>query len=196
MAQQYRYPAGASVTISAIGDNGDPAPDSSIQVGGVDQNGDLQPLSTDTNGVLNVNLVSTDPDPFEVDVIHSVLPDGAATEATSLAISGKLPATLGQKTGANSLAVILASDQTLPLPAGASTSALQTAGNASLSALAARTAGSLTPIAFDEVDLTYVVAGNGIGQIATAVYKLATATVKTLTFSYDGSDRLSSVVAS
>lgn len=39
------------------------------------------------------------------------LPTGAATEATSLAISGKLPATLGQKAMANSLAIAIASDQ-------------------------------------------------------------------------------------
>lgn len=39
------------------------------------------------------------------------LPTGAATEATLSAISGKLPATLGQKTMSNSLAVVLASDQ-------------------------------------------------------------------------------------
>lgn len=38
------------------------------------------------------------------------LPSGAATEATLAAASGKLPATLGQKTKANSLAVVLASD--------------------------------------------------------------------------------------
>ena len=39
------------------------------------------------------------------------LPTGAATEATSLAISGKLPATLGQKAMVNSLAVTLSNDQ-------------------------------------------------------------------------------------
>lgn len=39
------------------------------------------------------------------------LPTGAATEATLAAVSGKLPATLGQKTMANSLAVAIASDQ-------------------------------------------------------------------------------------
>jgi hypothetical protein len=39
------------------------------------------------------------------------LPTGAATEATSLAISGKLPATLGQKAMVDSLAVTLANDQ-------------------------------------------------------------------------------------
>jgi hypothetical protein len=38
------------------------------------------------------------------------LPSGAATEATLAAMSAKLPATLGQKTKANSLAVVLSSD--------------------------------------------------------------------------------------
>lgn len=39
------------------------------------------------------------------------LPSGAATETTLSAVSGKLPATIGQKAGAASLAVVLASDQ-------------------------------------------------------------------------------------
>lgn len=39
------------------------------------------------------------------------LPTGAATETTLSAVSGKLPATLGQKAMANSLAVVIASDQ-------------------------------------------------------------------------------------
>lgn len=46
-----------------------------------------------------------------VTVSSSVLPTGAATEATLSAASGKLPATLGQKTMANSMAVVIASDQ-------------------------------------------------------------------------------------
>jgi hypothetical protein len=39
------------------------------------------------------------------------LPTGAATDSTISTMSGKLPATLGQKTMANSLAVVVASDQ-------------------------------------------------------------------------------------
>lgn len=39
------------------------------------------------------------------------LPNGAATETTLAALSAKYPTTLGQKTGANSLAVVVASDQ-------------------------------------------------------------------------------------
>lgn len=72
------------------------------------------------------------------------LPTGAATEATLSAASAKLPATIGQKSMAASLAVTIASDQgavpvsgtffqatqpvsaaALPLPVGASTSAKQ-----------------------------------------------------------------------
>lgn len=82
------------------------------------------------------------------------------------------------------------------LPTGGATAANQVLEIADLNALNARTAGSLTPVRFDEVDLTYVPSGPGTGQVQTAVYKLATVTVKTLTLSYDGSDRLSSVVAS
>lgn len=47
------------------------------------------------------------------------LPTGAATETTLAAASAKLPATLGQKTMANSLAVVMASDQSaIPVTQG------------------------------------------------------------------------------
>ena len=84
------------------------------------------------------------------------------------------------------------------LPVAVASSALPTgaATEATLATLNAKTAGNLVPTAFDEVALTYVPSGAGAGQIQTAVYKLATVTVKTLTMSYDGSDRLSGVVAS
>jgi len=50
------------------------------------------------------------------------LPTGAATEATLSAASGKLPATLGQKTMANSMAVVLSSDQSaIPVTMSAGT---------------------------------------------------------------------------
>lgn len=79
------------------------------------------------------------------------------------------------------------------LPSGASTAARQDTLN---NAVLARLTGSFVPAAYDEVVLTYIPSGAGVGQIGTAVYKLASATVKTLTLSYDGSDRLSGVVAS
>lgn len=62
--------------------------------------------------------------------------------------------------------------------------------------LNARLAGNLVPETFDYVALTYVAAGNGIGEIETVTYKTGGAggsTVATLTLAYDGSDRLSSV---
>jgi hypothetical protein len=46
-----------------------------------------------------------------VQVQSSVLPTGAATEATLAALSSKFPASIGQKVMAASLAVVLASDQ-------------------------------------------------------------------------------------
>ncbi len=126
MSQDYRYPNSAvsTVVLSSEGPNGDPAPADSIQVGGKDDSGDLQPLHVDAQGNL------------QVDVLTSPLPTNAATAtnqvlqlAQETAISGKLPATLGQKASAASLAVVIASDQSavpvsaasLPLPAGAST---------------------------------------------------------------------------
>lgn len=139
MSQQYRYPASsASVTIAASGVNGATAPVQSLQVGGQDGSGDLQPLSIDASGNLKVSASSLP------------LPTGAATEATLLnvdthvvAMSAKLPATLGQKAMAASLAVVIASDQSavpvsaasLPLPSGAATSAKQDTGNTSLSSI-------------------------------------------------------------
>jgi hypothetical protein len=65
-----------------------------------------------------------------------------------------------------------------------------------LSSINTKLAGSLVPTAYDQIDLTYYSSGNGIGQIQTAVYKLATVTVRTLTLTYDTSARISSVVAS
>jgi hypothetical protein len=49
---------------------------------------------------------------------------------------------------------------------------------------------------YDNIVLTYILAGNGTGQIGTVVYKLGVVTQATLTLSYDSSDRLSSVVKS
>lgn len=83
-------------------------------------------------------------------LVVNTIAGGAATEATLAAMSAKLPATLGQKTMANSLAVVVASDQsaipvsqsgtwnvnnisgTIALPTGAATAARQDTGNTSL----------------------------------------------------------------
>lgn len=49
---------------------------------------------------------------------------------------------------------------------------------------------------YDYVALTYVAAGNGAGEVETATYKSGGAggvTVATITITYDGSDRISTV---
>lgn len=197
MSQAYYYPS-PSLTLSAIGTNGAPIPTTSILIAGKNPSGNLKELQTDASGYLYITAIALP------------LPAGAATaakqdaqtallttiDASNSAINAKL-GSLGQKAMAGSAPVVIASDQSaipvsaasLPLPSGAATSANQ-------SIELARLSGSLVPTAYDEVDLTYVPSGAGVGQVATAVYKLASSTVKTLTMSYDGSDRLSSVVAS
>lgn len=53
--------------------------------------------------------------------------------------------------------------------------------------------------AYDYIALTYVPSGNGVGEIETVTYKTGGAsgtTLATLTLSYDGSNKLSSVTAS
>jgi hypothetical protein len=103
-------------------------------------------------------------------------------------------------TDAQTQRVVVANDQTLPisaaslpLPAGAATAALQTTGNSAITTLSAKTGASMVAVAHDEVVVTYVGSSN---RISTVTYKLATATVATLTFAYDGSDRLTGVVRS
>lgn len=83
----------------------------------------------------------------------------------------KLPSALGQATMANSLPVAIASNQS---PINVLT--------------------GVVPFQYDEMVITYVGAGNGIGQIYQVVYKLATATVATLTLTYDSNDKLVGVV--
>lgn len=56
--------------------------------------------------------------------------------------------------------------------------------------------GSLVPEQHDEIEITYIGAGPGTGEIGTVVYKFETVTVATLTLTYDGSNRLTGVVRS
>ncbi len=194
--QDIKWPA-ISVTASnpSIATNGQsPSATSSTLVAGQNPSGDQQPLQTDVGGAL---LVSIDPSatPFDVNLIQVA---GSAI-------------TLGQKTMASSLPVVLASDEVvpisaaaLPLPAGAATEAKQddqivqetaiAASAASIdtkqSTMLTRLSGSLVPTAYDEIQLGYTGA-----NLTSAIYKLAGSTVKTLTLSYTGAI-LDSVVAS
>lgn len=126
--------------------------------------------------------------------LSNIAAEDFSTETTLAAMSAKLPAALGAQNTAGSMAVNIASDQTvpvsaasLPLPTGAAT-------QATLASLLAKTGATPIVSAYDEVAITYVTVGNGIGEIQTVVWKLATATVKTATLSYDANDKLSGVV--
>ena len=113
------WPPGApvSVSIDAQGLNGATAPLYSLEVGGVDSTGKLQPLAVEA-GQLQVDCKQSGT--WDIDNITGTvsLPTGASTSAkqdtgnTSLAsIDGKLPASLGPKAKTGSLSVALASDQ-------------------------------------------------------------------------------------
>jgi hypothetical protein len=69
-----------------------------------------------TASALNATVVGTGT--FATQVTSSALPTGAATSALQTQISGQLPTTLGAKTTANSLAINIASDQTVPVTQG------------------------------------------------------------------------------
>lgn len=133
MSQNYTYPPGFATSVNpSVGLNGSSAPLSSTQVGAKNPSNDLVALLTDVSGNLLVNVGS------------SVLPTGGATAANQVTQISQFPATLGQKTSAGSLGVVIATDQsaipvsqsgtwninnisgTISLPTGASTSALQT----------------------------------------------------------------------
>ena len=49
---------------------------------------------------------------------------------------------------------------------------------------------------YDEIDITYIAAGNGAGEIGTVVYSFATVVQYTLTLTYDASNRLINVLKS
>jgi hypothetical protein len=100
--------SGGSIAIDFSGPTGDPVPSDAGFVGGVDQNGDLRGLAVDTDGQLQVDILSSSP--IDVNVLSSALPTGAATESTLGSINTKTPA-LGQTTMSGSTPVAIASDQ-------------------------------------------------------------------------------------
>lgn len=126
MSQNYSYPSSSSVTVSAIGGNGGTNPSTSIQIGGKSPSSTLLPINVDSSGNLIVAPLTSS------SVIKAQLQDnnGAAVVLGQTTMSLSLPVTIASNQSA--LAISAAS---LPLPAGASTSALQTSGNSSLSSI-------------------------------------------------------------
>lgn len=56
--------------------------------------------------------------------------------------------------------------------------------------------GSLVPESYDDLDLTYVAAGNGAGEIETVTYNDNGSAIATLTLQYDAQNRLIKVTRS
>lgn len=83
---------------------------------------------------------------------------------------------------------------TIPLPTGAATAARQDSQTTLLQGVA-----GFTLEGYDYIALTYVAAGNGVGEIETAVFKSGGSggtTIATLTLAYDANNNLSSVTKS
>lgn len=53
---------------------------------------------------------------------------------------------------------------------------------------------SLVTESFDEINYSYLTSGNGSGKVGMMLYKLSGSTVASIQFTYDSSNRISSVV--
>jgi hypothetical protein len=137
-----------------------------------------------TLSTLNAKVTTVDTD--DVTITSSALPTGAATESTL--------ATLATEATAATLATE-ATAATLATEATAATLSTES----TLSALSNKTKSADVTEAHDYKSYTYVAAGNGAGQVETITYRdggAAGSIVATQTFTYDASDRVSSITKS
>lgn len=156
----------------------------------------LATVKTDTSSI-DGKIIKSDTD--DVTITSSALPTGAATETTVASIAAKDFAT--ETTLAALAAEDFATETTLASIAAEdfATETTLAAAASDISDLNDRLAGALVPLSFNNIQLTYVAAGNGAGEISTAEYRTGGAggtLVATLTLSYDGSNRLSGVTRS
>lgn len=188
MANFYvRFPSSSGGSANAsVGVNGDTAPTSSTEVGGIDPDGNLHPLQTDDDGHLLVDLSSASGAPFHVIVDSSALPAGAATSnnqtngtqvtsvnnfPTTQPVSGTVTANQGTP-GVGAWPTLAAQSGTwdirnisgtVSLPTGASTAAKQpalgTAGTASSDVITVQGITSMTPLKVDGTGGTFPVSG-------------------------------------
>jgi len=155
-----------------------------MQVGGT-SGSNIHILSTDASGRLNVAGITNT---VNVNTNAEGAVGGGSAASESMLAGGQY------RTSPLTLTNLQQAALALDVSGNLMVDSVGGATEATLASLDARVAGSLVPLAFDEQVITYVTVGNGIGEIETVVYKLATVTVATLTMSYDGSDRLSGVV--
>lgn len=124
MAQYFYYPpvGGSSSANASVGPNGTAIPTSSTLIAGKNGSGVLTPVSVDSSGDINVNVIS------------STLPTGSATAANQVtgnnslaSIDGKTPA-LGQALSAASVPVVLTAAQLTTLTPLTSVTVTQVTG--------------------------------------------------------------------
>lgn len=155
-----------------------------MQVGGT-SGSNIHVLSTDASGRLNVAGITNT---VNVNTNAEGAVGGGSAASESMLAGGQY------RTSPLTLTNLQQAALALDVSGNLMVDSVGGATEATLASLDARVAGSLVPLAFDEQEITYVTVGNGIGEIETVVYKLATVTVATLTMSYDVSNRLIGVV--
>lgn len=122
---------------------------------------------------------------------------GLATEATAGSIDANADRAADAAESLDTKADALAKEATLASRASEATlgSANSKLGNieTELSDFAAKTAAGLVPEEFDELNISYVTSGNGVGEIYEVEYRNNGGLVITLRMTYDANDKLSNV---
>lgn len=172
MSQNYFYPpsggGGSSSNLSVAPNGGPVAPDSTLIAG---TNAGLQtPVSVDSSGNVNTNIVSAPP------------------------VTGTVTANQGTPNagGASAWPVNV---QASVLPTGASTSANQTTATTALNAFAAKTMSGLVTTPYDYISITYLTV-SGTEYISTVRYYTGGSggTLQaTLTITYDGANNIQTI---
>lgn len=135
------------------------------------------PTFKNSDGEVKQGLVDGDYH-LQADVLSSELPTGAATAAKQLADDHK----------------VTVSNPTADPETGLATSANQDTANTLLGGIA-----GFVPTAYDYIALTYVAAGDGAGEVETAIFKTGGSggtTIATLTLTYNASDEIATVTKS
>lgn len=199
---QFIYPpsaaAGSNPSVSA---NGDPIPASSTLIAAENPSGDLQPLQTNAAGDLLVEinsetsgLATSTNQTTQITEAQSTNTKLDTLNAKDFATQTTLAALNAKVTAVNTGAVVVSSSA---LPTGAATESTLDSIRTDVSDLHARISGAMAPPdVFDELNITYVAAGNGVGEIETVEYSNGGTPVGTLTLSYDAQNRLTSVIRS